>query len=95
MTTTDLIFKQLDKKRFKQSPNQWTDPTAYKIENEFDDVDAIPFSTATPSTDDPINTRHILKQIKKKKLSNIQTPFWKFLVCRSPTHPISPIPTQR
>ena len=69
MTTTDLIFKQLDKKRFKQSPNQWTDPTAYKIENEFDDVDAIPFSTATPSTDDPINTRHILKQIKKKKLS--------------------------
>lgn len=69
MTTTDLIFKQLDKKRFKQSPNQWTDPTAYKIENEFDDVNVIPFSTATAFSDEPINTRHILKQIKKKKVS--------------------------
>lgn len=69
MTTTDLIFEQLDKKRFKQSPNQWTDPTAYKIENEFDDVNVIPFSTATAFSDEPINTRHILKQIKKKKVS--------------------------
>ena len=69
MNTTDLIFEQIDKKRFKQSPNQWTDPTGFKIENEFDDVNVIPFSTATASSDEPISTRHILKQIKKKKVS--------------------------
>ena len=66
MNTTDFIFEQIDKKRFKQSPNQWTDPTAYKIENEFDDVNVIPFPMETPPSDASVNARDILKQVKKK-----------------------------
>ena len=69
MNTTDLIFEQIGKKRFKQSPNQWTDPTAHKIENEFDDVDFTPFPMDTPSGEKPISARNILNQIKKKKLT--------------------------
>ena len=61
MKYSEHIFEQVGKQRFKPSPNQWTDPAAHKIENEFD-MDHV-------SSAEPPPTRDILNQIKKKKIS--------------------------
>ena len=69
MTEWRNMCEQIGKTRYRRTHNKWINPNQYRTENEFPDVDAIPYGMTPPISPDATSFQVIKKQVRKRKLS--------------------------